>query len=127
MKNLLAICLATAALTMGGRAAIITNGGFESGLAGWRPLWTRDANAGTLTVDSAAFHTGRNSARIEHRGENDWSLEPDRLVPVQVGEIFEVEAWLKLESRGGQRNAVRGHLRRAGQGSRLVLRRTVAL
>ena len=100
MKNILAIHLATAALAMSGHAAIITNGGFESGLAGWRPLWTRDANAGTLMVDRAAFHTGRNSARIEHRGVNDWSLEPERRVPVQVGEIFELEAWVKLESRG---------------------------
>ena len=38
MKNILAIHLATAALTMSGHAAIITNGSFESGLAGWRPL-----------------------------------------------------------------------------------------
>ena len=38
MKNILAIHLATAALAMSGQAAIITNGGFESGLAGWRPL-----------------------------------------------------------------------------------------
>ena len=83
------------------RADIVTNGGFESGLAGGRPLWTRDANAGTLTLDSSTAHAGRFSARIDHRGEKDWSFEPSRRVPVQAGEVFELQAWLKVESRGG--------------------------
>jgi hypothetical protein len=100
MKTLLRIGLATMALTLGSGAGIVTNGGFESGLAGWRPLWTRDVQVGTLTLDSQTPHSGRNSARIEHRGENDWSLEPALRVPVQAGDIFELEAWLKLESQG---------------------------
>ena len=101
MKTLLRAWLAMLALTLGCPAAFLTNGGFEAGLAGWRPLWTRDAGVGTLTLDSTTVRSGRQSARIEHRGENDWSFEPAARVPVQPGELFELEAWLKLASRGG--------------------------
>ena len=96
------IWLAAMFLTVVCRADIVTNGGFESGLAGWRPLWTRDANAGSLVLDSGTVHAGKFSARIEHRGEKDWSLETSRRVPVQAGEVYELQAWLKLESRGGE-------------------------
>src|SRR5208283_6218688 len=94
------IWLAAMALTLVSSAGVITNGGFESGLAGWRPLWTRDAKVGSLILDSSTAHSGKYSARINHRGENDWSLEPALRVPVQAGDVFELEAWLKLESRG---------------------------
>lgn len=101
MKTILRICLVSMAVTLACGANIVTNGGFESGLAGWRPLWTRDAGTGSLTLDAGTFHGGKFSARIEHRGEKDFSLEPAARVPVQAGEVFELEAWLKLESRDG--------------------------
>jgi hypothetical protein len=101
MKALLRLWLTLVTLTLAGHAATITNGGFESGLVGWRPLWTRQAKAGTLTLDSQAFHTGGHSVRIEHRGEHDWSVEPAQRVPVQTGDIFELEAWIKMEAKGG--------------------------
>jgi len=100
MKTIFRIWLVTVAFSLGSSAAI-TNGGFEAGLVGWRPLWTRDAKVGTLTLDSQTFHAGSNSARVEHHGDNDWSLEPAQREPVQFGDVFELEAWLKLESRGG--------------------------
>ena len=77
-----------ATLTISTLAATITNGGFESGLAGWRPLWTREAKAGSLAVDRETAHSGKSSARIEHRGEKDWSLEPARRVSVQPGDVY---------------------------------------
>ncbi len=72
-----------------------------SRLAGWRPLWTREAGAGSLNLDARTLHGDRFSARIEHAGGQDWSLEPARRVSVQPGDVFELEARLKLESRGG--------------------------
>jgi len=84
-----------------GQEGTIINGGFESGLEGWRPLWTREAKAGTLAVDRQTSHSGKSSARIEHHGENDWSLEPAQRVAVQPGEVFEMEAWVKLAGDGG--------------------------
>ncbi len=101
MKAFLSIGLVTVGLTLTSRAILVTNGGFESGLAGWRPLWTRDAEAASLTLDSNIAHDGTRSARVEHRGEKDWSLEPAQRVPVTPGDIFQLEAWLKMEDQGG--------------------------
>jgi hypothetical protein len=80
---------------------MVANGGFESGLDGWRSLWTREANAGTLALDADTVHSGKYSARVEHRSQKDWSLEPDRRVLVQAGDVFELEAWLKQEGGSG--------------------------
>jgi hypothetical protein len=101
MKIILQIWLATVALTMVCAANMVANGGFESGLADWRPLWTREAGVGSLVLDTNAVHSGALSARVEHGGEKDWSLEPAARVPVQPGDVFELEAGLKLTSRGG--------------------------
>jgi hypothetical protein len=81
-------------------SATVTNGGFESGLAGWRPFWSRDAKAGSVTLDSQVKHTGKSSARIEHKGEQDWSFEPEGRLPVAPGDLFEMEVWLKVQGAG---------------------------
>jgi hypothetical protein len=95
------IWLLTLALTPICQAGMVTNGGFEAGLAGWRSLWTREANAGSLALDTNTVHGGRFSARVEHPGQKDWGLEPTGRVPAQPGDVFELEAWLKLASGGG--------------------------
>jgi hypothetical protein len=81
-------------------ANLVTNGGFESGLAGWRPLWSRETGAGKLDLDIQVFHSGRSGVRITHSGENDWSFEPVRRLPVQAGDIYELTAWVQLEGSG---------------------------
>jgi len=101
MKLFARLWLLTWVFTLACQASLVTNGGFESGLAGWRPLWTREAKAGSLTLDTNTVHRGQCSARVEHRGQKDWSLEPALRVPVQPGDVFELEAWLKLDSQGG--------------------------
>jgi hypothetical protein len=53
------------------RAAEVDNGGFESGLSGWKQLWTREPSAGVVSVDQNVFHGGRQGARIEHMGQQD--------------------------------------------------------
>jgi hypothetical protein len=79
---------------------LLTNGGFESGLKGWRPLWCRQAGTGTVSLDQQQLHAGTNSAHIEHRGTEDWSLEPELRLPVQPGDIFELEMWTKVQGAG---------------------------
>lgn len=98
----LCLCLLTALLLLANAsfAALIGNGGFEEGFTGWKPFWSRDPQAGTLTLDSQSVHSGKNAARIEHRGEKDWFLEPKVLVAVKPGELFEMEAWVKLDGPG---------------------------
>ena len=58
---------------------LLTNGGFELGLTGWRPLWCRQSGAGNVSVVQQGARTGTNAARIEHRGGEDWSFEPAAL------------------------------------------------
>ena len=95
---LLCVCLSCRAATSSGN--LVSNGGFESGLSGWRPFWSRQPGAGQAVVDHTIFRTGAAAARIEHLGTNDWSFEPDLRVSVQPGEILELEAWAKVEGQG---------------------------
>lgn len=76
------------------------DGGFEVGLAGWKPLWTRVAGAGRCELDRVQVHGGRQAVRIEHAGERDWSFEPDQRLAVAEGDYFELEAWVHLEGQG---------------------------
>jgi hypothetical protein len=96
--GLVLVALSTAAAAA--QDNLVTNGGFEFGLLGWRPLWTRQSQAGSVSLDRASVHTGTNAARIEHHGTNDWSLEPELRLAVQPGEVFELVAWLRLEGAG---------------------------
>jgi hypothetical protein len=81
-------------------ANFITNNSFESGLASWRALWTREKDAGTAAVDRRVFHSGQAAVRVEHRGQQDWSLEPNVRVNVAPGDLFEYSAWVKRPGEG---------------------------
>ncbi|MCX6902425.1 MAG: DUF5696 domain-containing protein [Verrucomicrobia bacterium] len=78
---------------------VITNGGFESGLGGWH-VWSRAAAAITATLDAQMAHQGKAALRLEHRGEEDWSLEPALRMSVQPGDEIELECWVKVEGGG---------------------------
>ncbi|MGC8834033.1 MAG: carbohydrate binding domain-containing protein, partial [Armatimonadota bacterium] len=102
------LCLVAAALGVlvfvclqsSGAGPLITNGGFEQGLQGWSPIWTRDPNVGSVSIDREVYHSGRASARIMHTGERDWSFAPSSQVAVKAGEIFRLSAWVKVEGPG---------------------------
>ncbi len=77
----------------------VTNGGFETGMSGWR-LWSRTPGAITSVLDAEAAHSGKVGLRLEHRGADDWSLEPALRMSVQPGELIELECWVKLQGSG---------------------------
>ena len=77
----------------------VANGGFESGLDHWRS-WARAANALTTTVDRQEPHLGQAALRLEHRGPEDWSLEPVLRLDVRPGDLVELECWVRLEGDG---------------------------
>ncbi|MDD5350546.1 MAG: glycoside hydrolase [Chthoniobacteraceae bacterium] len=101
MKTLLRFLLVFAACTASNIAATVPNGGFENGMANWRPLWTRDPGAGTAVLDTQTVHSGKNAIRIEHHGKEDWSFEPDTRTSVEPGDLMELTAWVNIASREG--------------------------
>ncbi len=78
---------------------LITNGGFESGLEGWR-VWSRKTDAITPALDRQSAHRGNAALRLEHRGEEDWSLEPTGRLEVHAGDLIELEGWVKVQGQG---------------------------
>lgn len=81
-------------------AGAVPNAGFENGLDGWRPLFTREPQTGHVIVERQDVHGGTGAARIEHTGQKDWSLETAERVAVQPGDVIELQAWVKLHDAG---------------------------
>ena len=88
------------AWALGARAVSLTNGGFEQGLIGWRPLWTRDSGTGRVSLDTSAPRSGTHCLLLEHDGPRDWSLEPVLRLPVQPDEAYEMTAWVRKTGAG---------------------------
>jgi hypothetical protein len=78
---------------------LIANPGFENDLSGWKPLWTREPGAGTLTLDTQQKHGGQSSGRIDFHGEKDWSLDQAGQIDVKPGDLFELTGWVKLNAK----------------------------
>ncbi|MDZ7346788.1 MAG: carbohydrate binding domain-containing protein, partial [candidate division KSB1 bacterium] len=76
---------------------LIVNGGFENGLSGWSPFWSRKPGAGSVRVVSDKVHNGAFAALIEHHDAQDWSFAVDKRYAVKAGEIYELSAWISLE------------------------------
>ncbi|MBM4018234.1 MAG: hypothetical protein FJ288_07875 [Planctomycetes bacterium] len=72
----------------------------EDVLAPWLPFWSREPGAGQMTADKETARNGRPTVRIEHRGQQDWSLTPKARIRVEQGDLFEVSAWVKIEGSG---------------------------
>jgi len=85
-------------------ADLLANGGFEAAQdgkpVGWGGLWTRQPKAGTAVLDKAVRHSGVQSVRIEHKGEKDWSLSRGEKIDVTPGDLFTLQAWVKVDGDG---------------------------
>lgn len=78
---------------------LVPNGGFESGTNGWR-TWSRTAGSLTTRMDQQSIHAGRTALHLEHRGQQDWSLEPALRLDTRAGDIFELGCWVKVQGSG---------------------------
>jgi hypothetical protein len=87
-------CAAVAA-----RENLVPNGGFESGTNGWR-VWARSPSTIQAAVDEKTAHAGSRALHLEHRGEQDWSLEPSLRLDMHPGDVVELECWVKLQGAG---------------------------
>ncbi|MFO0958969.1 MAG: glycoside hydrolase [Isosphaeraceae bacterium] len=77
----------------------IVNGGFESGLEGWAPAWSREPSIRAV-LDESDRRDGKASIRIEHQGARDWSLAQAKRLDVRPGTIFELGGWVKAKGEG---------------------------
>jgi hypothetical protein len=78
---------------------LIRNGDFRAGLAGWSGFWSRTPG-GQAAVDATVRREGRNTLRVEHTGQRDWSVAQERRLDVRPGQIYELSAWARLEGSG---------------------------
>lgn len=88
----------------GTSANLVTNGGFEEtrqGQAlGWMDLWTRKPGCGEVALDKQVSRSGSYAARIEHRGAEDWSFSSEKRLDVKPGDLFTIQAWVKIKGTG---------------------------
>ncbi|MBN1270032.1 MAG: carbohydrate binding domain-containing protein, partial [Kiritimatiellae bacterium] len=79
---------------------LLANGDFEKGFENWLPFWIREAGAGKATLDTTDRRGGVQAARVEHTGEQDWSLAHSLQAAVEPGEILELSAWVRFLGAG---------------------------
>ena len=87
------ICVFTA-----GAQNLIVNPGFENDFTQWSALWTHDAGVGTAQIITSPVHSGGKACHIHHWGLQDWSLEPQTIVSVKPGQLYEYSAWVRVDS-----------------------------
>lgn len=86
-------------LTASAEDTLIVNGDFERGREGWSEFWSR-MPAGSVALDTARKHGGRQAIRVEHTGTQDWSFSQSQRLNVQPEQIYELSGWLWLEGEG---------------------------
>lgn len=82
-----------------GAENLVRNGGFELGTDGWR-TWSREPKALSAELETQDVHTGRAALRLDHRGSEDWSLEPALRLTTQPGDWIELSCWVQLQGQG---------------------------
>jgi hypothetical protein len=96
--SIASILLAT--LLAAAPAELVVNGDFEQGQAGWGGAWSRDRGAIDAKLDASAPHGGKQAMTIVHTGQGDWSLQQQKWLPVEPGEIYELRAWVRVAGEG---------------------------
>jgi len=101
---LLLVLLSSCCCCRGTSANLVVNGGFEETkqgrASGWMDLWTREPHCAEVAMDSKVFHSGNYSARIEHRGAEDWSFSSEKRLDVEPGDLFALQGWVKIKGTG---------------------------
>jgi hypothetical protein len=81
---------------------LLPNAGFESGLEQWAVSPTADTRAYEFAVDTAVFHSGKQSIRIRSTG-GDQGGAVYQVLPIAAlrGKTVELGGWLKTENATG--------------------------
>jgi len=78
---------------------LLTNPGFESGIAGWG-FWANAADTGSATVDTFYAHSGTHELGIVHKGTQDWA-ESRAKQATATGEVWSWSAWIRVGALSG--------------------------
>jgi hypothetical protein len=106
IRTFLLAALAGLSLSLPARADnLLTNGDLEQGLAGWNSVWSRNSNA-RAELDPKEKHGGRQAVRVEHTGQQDWSLGQAKRIKVKPGEIYELACWMRVDGKGESKLSV---------------------
>jgi hypothetical protein len=81
----------------------------DEAMAPWLPLWSRDTGAGRAVVDNEAAAGQPPVIRIEHTGEQDWSLTRKERLAVEPGDIFKLRCRAKVQGAGSTTLCVTTH------------------
>jgi len=72
----------------------------EQSFPGWSQFWTREAGAGSARLDEAVAGAKGAVIRIEHKGQQDWSLNRADRIKVEPGDVFELTTRVKVQGEG---------------------------
>jgi Carbohydrate binding domain len=100
MTPVLVACLAWVTVA-DAQTNLVVNPGFEEGMQGWSGMWTRDPDAGKAEVTADRPHEGKACLRIEHTGQQDWSVSQTAPVPCKPGDVFRLGGWLRTDHVSG--------------------------
>ena len=80
---------------------LISNPGFENGMADWKGIWTRTPDSGLSEIVADPVHSGEKAAQLTHWGDEDWSFEPAARVTVAPNQVYSFSAWIQTNELGG--------------------------
>lgn len=89
------VAIAIAAVLLGQGPNLLENPALQS-LAGWGPLYTRDPNGGTATLDDGP--SGRRAVKIVSTDDKDWAFYQNSAIPVAAGHIYGISASIKAQT-----------------------------
>jgi hypothetical protein len=78
---------------------LLINGDLEQGLGGWSKFWSRTPG-GSASLDRDQRHGGAQAVRVEHSGQQDWSLAQNKWLPAEPGQLYELTGWVRLQGKG---------------------------
>ncbi len=90
---------ATMASTASAGSNLVKNGDFEQGLTGWSTFWSR-SGGGSAELATEQPQQGKQAARIQYDGKEDWSFPQTESLRVQPGDIFELSGWIRMRGEG---------------------------
>ncbi|MDO5581001.1 MAG: glycoside hydrolase [Planctomycetia bacterium] len=63
-------------------------------------IWARTKEEYSLKKDDSVLYQGKPTAKVVHKGEEDWAISFPKSIAVEPGDIFEISCMMKTEGVG---------------------------